>query len=217
MKRSASDALKSESQSKKRAQVKPMINPSLCDAVKIAKLAAKYRTGHPFPYLRLTNFVDSTFLDSVRTELSSLSYHVKANDLYEFFQSDDLKSVTSSTHPYISSLRDNIYSPKFLDAVSSITGVELNETVDMSGAVYNRGSYLACHDDHNDTRRIAYIIYLVDEKWSSKDGGALDLFSKDSEGKHPQNVTTSCMSYFQFSIYFFMENSVPNKTNNCLK
>ena len=43
------------------------------------------------------------------------------------------------------------------------TGVETNDTVDMSCALYGDGSHLLCHDDDLAERRIAYIIYFVSE------------------------------------------------------
>ena len=85
-------------------------------------------------------------------------YRVKSNDLYDFFQSDDL---ADSGEPHVTRLRQTIYSAAFLELVTAITGVELNSTVDMSAAIYRKGSYLACHDDELDARRIAYILYMV--------------------------------------------------------
>ena len=38
---------------------------------------------------------------------------------------------------------------------------------------------LLCHDDELESRRIAYVLYLVDggeEGWCESDGGLLDLF-----------------------------------------
>lgn len=156
-----------------------------------SSLAVEYASGQPFPHLRLADFVDGAFLESVRAELATLTYHVRANDLFEFFQSDDLKSVDASSHPAVAKLRAAIYSPEFLAAVTAVTGVELNDTVDMSAAIYKKGSYLACHDDHNDARRVAYIIYLVEKDWTAEHGGALDLFSKDADGEHPHDVSHS--------------------------
>lgn len=49
---------------------------------------------------------------------------------------------------------------------------------------------LLCHDDELDGRRIAYILYLVDEDWSSSDGGNLDLFDVD-ENNQPRCVAAS--------------------------
>jgi Rps23 Pro-64 3,4-dihydroxylase Tpa1-like proline 4-hydroxylase len=40
-------------------------------------------------------------------------------------------------------------------------------------------------------RRIAYILYLVPEDWSSEDGGALDLFS--SQNGQPSKVIKSIL------------------------
>lgn len=37
---------------------------------------------------------------------------------------------------------------------------------------------LLCHDDELDTRRIAFILYLV-PPWKPEDGGSLDLYDMD--------------------------------------
>ena len=49
---------------------------------------------------------------------------------------------------------------------------------------------LLCHDDHLEGRRVAYILYFVDEAWSADDGGALDLFDTDAAG-YPTGIATS--------------------------
>ena len=39
---------------------------------------------------------------------------------------------------------------------------------------------LLCHDDELDTRRIAFVLYLV-PPWKPEDGGALDMFDMDGK------------------------------------
>jgi Rps23 Pro-64 3,4-dihydroxylase Tpa1-like proline 4-hydroxylase len=135
--------------------------------------------NHPYPTASLPNFLESTeYLKTLREELVSETYFHKSNDLYEFYQSEDLRL---STKPHIAALKDAIYSEKFFSMMSSLTGIDLDPSViDLNGNQYHEGCYLLCHDDdiknEKEGRRIAFILYLVDEDWSAADGGALDLF-----------------------------------------
>ncbi|KAI0236314.1 putative component of NuA3 histone acetyltransferase complex [Massospora cicadina] len=83
----------------------------------------------------------------------------------------DLKSTKLK---YLKRLRDAIYSESFVTFLSELTGVRLNTTLDVSVSKYVYGNHLLCHDDDIQTsdegRRIAFIIYLVDETWSETDG-----------------------------------------------
>ena len=65
------------------------------------------------------------------------------------------------TTPAVTRLRSSLYSPQFRDWITRITGVETNDTIDMSCAIYDDGSQLLCHDDDLAERRIAYILYFV--------------------------------------------------------
>ena len=74
-----------------------------------------------------------------------------------------------------------MYSEEFTTFLQDATGVDLIPgKVDMSSHIYKRGDWLGCHDDDiastETGRRIAFIIYLVDEDWSEQDGGELALF-----------------------------------------
>lgn len=60
---------------------------------------------------------------------------------------------------------------------------------------------LLCHDDELDGRRIAYILYLIDEDWEASDGGNLDLFDVDRNGQ-PDRVVTSVVPHWN-SLAFF--------------
>lgn len=62
---------------------------------------------------------------------------------------------------------DNFHN--WLEELTDIKGII--ENISMSAAIYQEGSYLQCHDDKLEGRRIAYIYYLVPEDWSEKEGG----------------------------------------------
>jgi hypothetical protein len=77
----------------------------------------------------------------------------------------------------VAAFRELIYSPRFRGWMSAITGIALNDTIDVSSASYGVGSHLLCHDDDLAERRIAFICYLIPETWDvGADGGSLDLF-----------------------------------------
>ncbi|KAG9325009.1 hypothetical protein KVV02_000518 [Mortierella alpina] len=148
---------------------------------------------HPYPTASLPNFLDSTaYIQTLREELLQETYFHKSNDLYEFYQSEDLRL---SRKPHIAALKNAIYSQEFFSMMSSLTGIDLDPSViDLNGNQYHEGCYLLCHDDdiknEKEGRRIAFILYLVDEDWSAADGGALDLFRCNETG-HPVEVAQS--------------------------
>ncbi|KAF9930633.1 Prolyl 3-hydroxylase ogfod1 [Linnemannia zychae] len=147
----------------------------------------------PFPAASLPNFLESAdYVQKLREELLTEPYFHKSNDLYEFYQSEDLRL---SKKPHIAAFKNAIYSQKFFSLMSSLTGIDLDPSIiDLNGNQYHEGCYLLCHDDdiknEKEGRRIAFILYLVDEDWSADDGGALDLFRCDETG-YPVEVTQS--------------------------
>jgi len=81
-----------------------------------------------------------------------------------------------------------------------------------------------CHDDELEGRRIAYILYLVDDDWSSAgnnihltnigvflvlvlflneflDGGTLDLFNVDERNQPDTIVTSLCPQWNSFAFF----------------
>ncbi|RUP23230.1 hypothetical protein BC936DRAFT_139034 [Jimgerdemannia flammicorona] len=160
---------------------------------------------HPFVHAVLPNIIDPAFLEQVKQALLKEQYYHKSNDLYEFYQSEDFKITTS---PCLAELRDAIYSPQFVDTMSRLTGLELDPTkIDLSAHQYHHKGYLLCHDDDikdekkGTGRRIAFIIYLVDEDWSEADGGALELFAADSDG-YPTKITRSLVPKWNQMAFF---------------
>ncbi|KCV70737.1 hypothetical protein H696_03088 [Fonticula alba] len=143
----------------------------------------------PFPAARLFNLFDQAMLQQVRDEIKLEVFSQKSNDLYHFLQSSlDLKS---SKLPGVSAIRDVVYSEEFTGMISRLVGVPLDsKRVDMSAHRYAQTNYLLCHDDELDSRRVAYIIYLVDEDWDAADGGALDMFDMD-DSRQPRAVARS--------------------------
>ncbi|VDI51714.1 Hypothetical predicted protein [Mytilus galloprovincialis] len=158
----------------------------------------------PFFHAVINNFVQNVeFLQQLQEELSELTFTEKNNDLYKFYQSkEDLKVVDL---PYINALRSLIYKD-LKEWITDITGIELVDTVDLSCAKYQYTDTLLCHDDELDDRRIAFIYYLVPEKWTKEDGGALDLFNVNENGQ--PDATVKSILPVRNNFAFFEVNAV---------
>ncbi|ORX69427.1 hypothetical protein DL89DRAFT_322800 [Linderina pennispora] len=157
----------------------------------------------PFHTGKLTNVFPKHFLLALKEELKTLTWHHRSNDLYKFNQTDDL---ALNALPHIKALRDYMAGEEFVGFMESITGLELTRGyLDLAAQRYKSTNHLLCHDDdvHRGklARRIAYIIYLVDEEWSAEDGGALGLFGND-ENRHPTSIQEHIVPEFN-SMGFF--------------
>jgi len=138
---------------------------------------------YPFSCCVLENVIEGeTFLSSLKTELHSLQFVSKNNDLYKFSQSC---SLTSSSGPHIAQLR-SLLLDKVRPWISEVTRIPLGDNLDMFCAQYTQTDTLLCHDDELEGRRVAFILYLTEE-WSEEDGRLLELFDTDSDG-NPKNV-----------------------------
>ncbi|KAH0619484.1 hypothetical protein JD844_000141 [Phrynosoma platyrhinos] len=105
-----------------------------------------------------------------------------------FAKSDDLKK---RREPHIAALRKVLFE-EFRVWLSDVIQVELEPTVDLSCAKYEYTDTLLCHDDELESRRIAFILYLV-PPWDESDGGSLDLFSTD-EHFQPLQIVSEVVS-----------------------
>ncbi|KAJ8305927.1 hypothetical protein KUTeg_016472, partial [Tegillarca granosa] len=112
----------------------------------------------PFCHCVFPNFLQELDeLENLETELSSLQFKEKNNDLYKFHQSsEDLKVIDT---PYIKNLRKVIFET-FKNHLRDISGIDFTEAIDMSCARYDYTDILLCHDDELEGRRIAFIYYL---------------------------------------------------------
>ncbi|XP_037104114.1 prolyl 3-hydroxylase OGFOD1 [Syngnathus acus] len=151
----------------------------------------------PFPHCVIKNFIQSeNFLDNLQTELLTLNFHSKSNDLYKFKQSDDLRK---RTEPHIAGLRSALFS-QFRLWLEEVLGVKLEPTVDISCAKYQYTDILLCHDDELEGRRVAFILYLV-PPWLSSDGGSLDLYTTDAHFQ-PQSIVKSLVPSWNTLVLF---------------
>lgn len=134
----------------------------------------------------------------MRSEIkANVEFTPKETDIYKIHQSGDLANLDGlddeslAKLPSLLKLRDAIYSESFRNYVSHITdcGPLSGRKTDMAINIYTPGCYLLCHDDVIGSRRVSYILYLVDPDtpWKPEWGGALRLFPvqeiKDKDGE----------------------------------
>ena len=134
----------------------------------------------PFKCCVLSDFLkDTRFLKDLKTEIcDKVEFFDKNNDLYKFKQSEDFKLLDFELCNRITKwLRNDV-----LAFVKQLTGIDLYyNQIDITASRYAFTDVLLCHDDliAEEERRVAFILYLVDEEWQEADGGHLDLFTRD--------------------------------------
>jgi hypothetical protein len=104
----------------------------------------RYQSGQPYPHILIEDLMHSDFLALVKEELSQETFLEKANDLYDFTQSHDLRA---STAPASTLLREALYGARFREFLTAMTGIALNDHIDISSAIYRDTDKLLCHDD----------------------------------------------------------------------
>lgn len=135
-----------------------------------------------YPLVVLRNFLDDKFAKELKETVLSLPFKHKATDLFDFFQSPDLKPFLNEQDNPISRVCKEIFSPTFAGTIGKIIGKPLGTEIDFAAQKYCKGQYLLCHDDRLESRRVAFVLYLVDEAWKAEDGGQFDKFGLDFRG-----------------------------------
>ncbi|OAL55937.1 hypothetical protein IQ07DRAFT_583368 [Pyrenochaeta sp. DS3sAY3a] len=150
-----------------------------------------YADSQPYKHAVIQNLVDDQLLRNVRNEIrDNIQFTPKETDIYKIHQSGDLANLDGlhdsalKRLPSLLTLRDSLYSSAFRKYLSSITqsGPLSGIKTDMAVNVYIPGCHLLCHDDVIGSRRVSWILYLLDPDipWSPKWGGALRLYPTEN-------------------------------------
>ncbi|KAJ4290150.1 putative component of NuA3 histone acetyltransferase complex [Collariella sp. IMI 366227] len=188
---------------KERAEdAKARFRKGLFDKKVLNEYTSQYANSTPYKHSVITGLVDDALLRKVRSEIkANVHFTPKETDIYKIHQSGDLANLDGlddealAKLPSLLSLRDAIYSQTFRDYVSHITncGPLSGRKTDMAINVYTPGCFLLCHDDVIGSRKVSYILYLVDPDtpWQPEWGGALRLFPVvDRKGKDGEVAKT---------------------------
>ncbi|XPS93607.1 putative component of NuA3 histone acetyltransferase complex [Ascochyta lentis] len=187
--------------SKKRAisddEAHKNFDAGLFDSKRLAGYTNYYAESQPYKHAVINKLVDDALLRNVREEIREhISFTPKETDIYKIHQSGDLANLDGLDDsalkrlPSLLTLRDSLYSSAFRQYLSSITasGPLSGKKTDMAVNVYTPGCHLLCHDDVIGSRRVSWILYLLDpdKQWKPEYGGALRLYptehKKTSDG-----------------------------------
>ena len=167
--------------------IKSHFRADLFDPQTLDSYKSSYGSSKPYKHGVIQSLIQTSLLRAVRSEIAQhVSFTPKETDIYKIHQSGDLANLDGldpsalKLLPSLVTLRDAMYSREFRDYLSDITGAgELSgKRTDMAVNVYTPGCHLLCHDDVIGSRRVSYILYLVDpdEPWQANWGGALRLY-----------------------------------------
>lgn len=137
-----------------------------------------------YPLAVFKNFLKEDFAKELKEAVLEFPFKHKATDLFDMNQSPDLKPFAGDgcDNP-ISKLSDAIFSPAFAGTIGKIIGKPLGTQIDLAAQRYDRGQYLLCHDDRLESRRVAFVLYLVDPEWDAElDGGQFEKYPLDFTG-----------------------------------
>lgn len=150
-----------------------------------------YADSQPYKHAVIQNLVNDELLRNVRKEIREhIHFTPKETDIYKIHQSGDLANLDGLDDsalkrlPSLLTLRDSLYSSAFRKYLSSITqsGPLSGVKTDMAVNVYTPGCHLLCHDDVIGSRRVSWILYLLDPDipWKPEWGGALRLYPTEN-------------------------------------
>ncbi|VDN20230.1 unnamed protein product [Gongylonema pulchrum] len=128
------------------------------------------------------------FLGALRQELDRTRYRRIENDLYSLNQTDDLANYDAAKFPNLVKFRDFVKTD-VLQWLKSVSKIDLNSDVAITGSCYKNTDLLLPHDDQCEGRAIAFVLYLS-PNWEEADGGQLVLYETDDQN-NPKSIVKS--------------------------
>ncbi|KAI3380377.1 hypothetical protein SNEBB_002161 [Seison nebaliae] len=154
-----------------------------CLVLKAGINSEKYK--EPFEYF-IANEAFDFDVDNVMSMLSNLEYKEELTDMMSFEKSNCFVDEVLGSHKYCDTLtriRDHFMEDVRV-YVEKETGLKLrNDYIELFFSKYEMNNYLLCHNDNdNDTRAVAFILYVNNNEWNSMvDGGNLNLFETNEQ------------------------------------
>ncbi|OZC04844.1 hypothetical protein X798_08209, partial [Onchocerca flexuosa] len=162
-----------------------MINPLYFTDEYVAEfrniLSGASQFSKPFPHFCLPDFLTSRkFIADLRSELQTVHFDRKENDLYSLDQTTDLANFNAVEFPI------DLFKTDVLHWLRNVSNVDLNSEVAITSSKYNYTDLLLPHDDQCEGRKFAFTLYLTPD-WKETDGGQLLLYDCD-DNNNPISV-----------------------------
>ncbi|XP_022187385.2 prolyl 3-hydroxylase OGFOD1-like [Nilaparvata lugens] len=122
--------------------------------------------------LTIDNLLEPFVISNLIAELKSFDYRLEITDLYSFRQSKDFRVVDGVVYPMCVKIH-KIFESRIRQLVEVLFDMKLDGEVSMTASEYVHIDFLLTHDDREEDRGVAFILYLED--WSKRDGGTLDF------------------------------------------
>ncbi|CAG9819240.1 unnamed protein product [Phaedon cochleariae] len=185
-----------DEQRSKKLKISPQINKKLLSNTAIGELKECWNQNKklfnnytelivdPFKVCVLNNFLENPhLLNEIRQEFNDLDWNSRYMDLYEFFQSKDLKYLHSE---HIKNMYDFL-NTDVIQWVAEITGFNLTH-ISATCSLYSNTDYLLVHDDQREDRMVAFVLYLIGKQgWNEQRDGSLQLLNTDIMGQ-PKDI-----------------------------
>lgn len=139
------------------------------------ELAARYRSGAPFPHVVIDDFVEPAFLVQLREAFDDEPARSLEDEIFAVMASE-----SPPEHAAFAQLFERIRAPDVLGAISMITNEPLT-SAELRAYAYLPGHYLLPHADRDldGKRRVAYAFYV--DLLEGTTGGELDLYECEME------------------------------------
>jgi len=152
----------------------------------LLELKKRFDQGLPYRHIAIDNFLSSDFVEVLYENFPGFD---KMSRNYQGLNENKSEgSGFENFHPSFTQLREQLNSPEFCKALSTITGIDELYTVEdalgMGVHQGGNGSYLDVHIDfnihhlRNIHRRVNLLIFL-NKNWKEEYGGKIELWNKD--------------------------------------
>jgi hypothetical protein len=157
----------------------------------VSSLADVYRNNHPFPHIRLTDFLDPEIALSAAAEFSTAG--TEAWTQYKHHNENKLGMAKRELFPsQLRAVADELNTPQFVAWLSLLTGIPLlhaDPSLEGGGLHQSsRGGFLNVHTDfsmhhyHKHWRRRVNVIVYLNPGWKEEWGGAIEFWEKGKKG-----------------------------------
>ena len=154
-------------------------------------LAEKYKLNHPFPHIRLTDFLDPEVARAAAAEFPAAG--TDAWTQYKHHNENKLGMAKRELFPLqLRAIADELNTPEFVAWLSTLTGIsQLHPDPSLEGGGLHqsgRGGFLNVHTDfsmhhyHKHWRRRVNVIVYLNPGWKEEWGGAIEFWEKGEKG-----------------------------------